>query len=372
MKEEHAIDYPRRRVPRALLRLAGRVILPLAFRLQISGQENFPQGGSLIVVGNHRAAMEAVLMAVYTPWQVEMLGAADIPHERITQFMASAYGLIPVQRGSFDRTALIQSLDVLKQGGVLAIFPEGGVWNAGRMRAHTGVAWLSYRAKAPVLPIAFSGTMGALGNAMRLKRPRLTMRVGELIPAAHLPEGQSRKAYLQAFAERAVEAIEALLPPDDIVHQPGPVDERFQLHVAVTTEDGTKHDYPDALSVRHAAALAELLHRPAILKIFTSNLNLPTRPLQRLEQETAPAEIAQATQSILDYLQQENPYLLTYRFGPEKAEAMQLGLEELLALTRWASNAELQLKVTPIRRYTPAEGDEELVQVRQGSFTSWM
>jgi 1-acyl-sn-glycerol-3-phosphate acyltransferase len=371
MRKEHAIDYPRRRVPRALMRLVGRLILPLAFRLRISGQENFPQGGPLIAVGNHRAAMEAVLMTVYTPWQVEMLGAADIPHERITQIMATVYGLIPVKRGSFDRTALITALDVLKQGGVVAVFPEGGIWNAGRMPAHTGVAWLSYRAHAPVLPIAFSGTIGALGGAMRLERPRLTMQVGQVMPAARLPEDQPRKAYLQAFAERTVEAIEALLPPDDLAHQPGPADERFALRVAVKAEDGEIRSYPDDLRIRHPTALAELLHRPAILKIFTINLQLPTEPLEHLDREADPGRIAWGTASILDYLREENPYLLTYRFGPEKAEAMRLGLEELRALARWATEARLRLELTPTRRYTSPEG-EEVEQVKQGAFQDWM
>ncbi len=371
MRKEYTIDYPRRRLPRALMRLVGRLILPLAFRLEISGRENFPAGGPLIVVGNHRAAMEAVLMAVYTPWQVEMLGAADIPHERITQLMAGVYGLIPVKRGSFDRTALMKALDVLEQRGVVAIFPEGGIWAAGRMPAHTGVAWLSYRAGAPVLPIAFSGTMGALGGAMRLERPRLTMRVGQVMPAARLPEDQPRKAYLQAYAERTVEAIEDLLPPDDLAHQPGPVDERFELGVAVTTDDEESESYPDDLEIRHAVALAELLHRPAILKIFTVNLELPTEPLEHLDRETDPGRIARGTASILDYLRDENPYLLSYRFGPERAEVMRLGLEELLALARWASEAELRLRLTPVRRYTSADG-EEVVQVEQGAFQNWM
>jgi len=371
MGQDYAIDYPRRRVPRALMRLVGRLILPLAFRLQISGRENFPKGGPLIVVGNHRAAMEAVLMTIYTPWQVEMLGAADIPHERITQIMATFYGLIPVKRGSFDRTALIKALDVLKQGGVVAIFPEGGIWDAGRMPAHTGVAWLSYRAGAPVLPIAFSGTIGALGGAMQLERPRLTMRMGEVMAAARLPEDQPRKAYLQAYAERTVEAIEDLLPPDDLAHQPGPLNERFELGVAVTREDGERESYPDNLRIQHAVALAELLHRPAILKIFTINLELPTEPLEHLDRETDPGRIARATASILDYLRDENPYLLTYRFGPERAEAMRLGLEELLALAGWASEAGLRLELRPVRRYTSAEG-EEVMQVEQGAFQDWM
>lgn len=372
MSNEHVINYPRRRIQRALVRSVGRLVLPLAFRLRISGQENFPQSGPLIVVGNHRAAMEAVLMVVYTPWQVEMLGAADIPHEKITQYAARVYGLIPIRRGRFDREPLIKALDVLDQGGVVALFPEGGIWNVGRMRAHTGVAWLSYRAGAPVLPISFSGTMGALGEALELRRPQLTMRVGQVMPAAQLPEDQSRKAYLQAYATRTVEAIKALLPPDDPGRRPRIAEEHFELQVAVRVDDEEEKDYPNQFQIRHPDALAEVLHRPTILKIFTSNLDLPTQPLHHLDVESDPCKIARATESILTYLDTENPYLLTYRFGPERAEAMHRGLEELLALARWACESGLRLDLTPIRRYTSLETGEEVVQVKQGSFESWM
>ena len=372
MRAEYHIRHPRRRIPRGLVRLLGRLVLPLLFDIRVEGRENFPKSGPLLVVGNHRAAMEAVLMVVYTPWQVEVLGAADTPHEKITEIAARVYKPIPVNRGHFDRAALVKSLDVLRQGGIVAIFPEGGIWNADRMRAQTGVAWLSYRAEAPVLPIGFSGTMGAINKPTRLRRPRLTMHVGQLIPAAHLPKDQPRKAALEAFATRTVEAIKALLPPGDPAHRPPIEDERFELQVALRTEDGRQESYPDDLKIRQAAPLAKLLHRPTILKIFTRNLKLPTRPLQRLDEERDPEKIVRAVQSILDYLRKENPYLLTYRFGPGEAAAMHSGLEELLALAEWASASRLRLEITPIRRYTSPEQDEEVVQVKQGSFESWM
>jgi hypothetical protein len=192
------------------------------------------------------------------------------------------------------------------------------------------------------------------------------------MPAAQLPEGQSRKAYLEAFATRTVEAIKALLPPDDPGRPPQITDERFELQVAVQTDEGRIREYPGELEIQHAAALAELLHRPAILKIFTSNLDLPTQPLQHLDWEPEPGEIIEATRSILDYLHTENPYLLTYRFGPKRAEAMHQGLGELLALARWASQSGLHLELTPIRRYTSLETGEDVVQIEQGAFESWM
>jgi hypothetical protein len=126
------------------------------------------------------------------------------------------------------------------------------------------------------------------------------------------------------------------------------------------------------LDIFHTTALAKLLHRPVVLKIFSRNLRLPTSALQDLENEHDAGVIADATRSILDYLRDENPYLLTYRFGPPEAEAMQAGLEELLALARWTAESGLALTITPVRRFYSLDQEREVVQIKQGSFERWM
>lgn len=110
---------------RGFLRGLGRLILPIFFKIRITGQENFPKDGPIILVGNHNAAMEGVLMVVYSPWQVEMLGAGDIPQEMITEFFEAIYQYIPIRRGHADRPALQKALDVLAQGGCWEFSPRG-------------------------------------------------------------------------------------------------------------------------------------------------------------------------------------------------------------------------------------------------------
>ena len=308
---------------------------------------------------------------VYTPWQVEMLGAADIPHEAVTTFFMGFFGVIPINRGHADRQAIRQAMDVLAQDGVLGIFPEGGIWAGSASRPQQGVAWLSYRTGAAVLPVGFGGTLGALGGALRLERPRLTMRVGEMIPAVTVAQGEARKPALEAYASRVLEAVQALVPGGSDRHQ-AVVDERFALHVSVQNPGGDEQPVPAGLAIDSGGALAKLLHQPAVLKIFAQNLRLPVAPLQELESSHDPAAIALAAQSILTYLDKENAYFLAYRFGPKEAQAMQAGLGELLALATWAEGEGLALYVTPVRRYYSPERGEEVVETRQRTFGAWM
>ena len=120
----YSMKYPRKRLARFLIRLLGRIIMPLFFELEITDLDNFPKKGPLLVVGNHTAAMEAVMLNIYSRRPVEMLGAADTPAEMIVELVGNLYGMIPIHRGAYDRAAMRNALDVLKQGGFIGLFPE--------------------------------------------------------------------------------------------------------------------------------------------------------------------------------------------------------------------------------------------------------
>ncbi len=113
-------------------------------------------------------------MGVCVPWNVEFVGTADIPVDPRFGWAVKLWGgYLPVSRGSTDRREMNMTLDVLKQGGIIAIFPEGGIWTSSMKQARTGVAWLSYHAGVPVLPVGFGGMRGAINAIVHLKRPRL-------------------------------------------------------------------------------------------------------------------------------------------------------------------------------------------------------
>jgi len=371
-EKQDEIKIPRNRVTRTLLRWVGRLVVNLFFNLEIEGKENLPPGGPLIVVGNHTAIMEAVFLNVYSPWQIEMVGAADIPHEKISQIFSDLYGFIPVNRGHVDRPALRSAISVLEQRGIIGIFPEGGIWEPGLMRAQTGVAWLSYRGKTPVLPIGFSGTLGSIGKALRFKRPKVKMKIGALIPPLQMETGLSRKVVFEDYSERIMSEVRYLVGLDDPSLQVKIKDETFDLKIIITDHLGEKQEIPQGLTITHSTALAKFLHRPAVIKIFRSNLQLQIDPLEDLHNENDPKSIRDALSLVLAYLEDENPFLLSYRFGPKNGEEMYLGLKGLKLLTEWACDNELMIRITPIRGYFSVEENKEILQVNQVQFEGWM
>jgi hypothetical protein len=198
------------------------------------------------------------------------------------------------------------------------------------------------------------------------------MNVGELIEPAVIPRGTPRKAYLQSYASDVMDMVHQLVPQEDYQSEPEIVDEWFKLELSLRDEAGKKLEVPTQYKLNNSHALAKFLHRPALLKIFKVNLDLPVESLQTLDQSPPHGDMIRALDHILAYLESENPYLLTYRFGVKEGLAMQAGLEELKVLLEWAALNGHQLSITPIRGYYSLNEGKEIIQSIQGNFTSWM
>lgn len=367
MSDDQDITYPRNHLARLGLKALGRLLLSTLADVKISGRENLPGRGPLLVVGNHVGVMEVAMMVVYLPWQIEIVGVGDIPVDPRFAWVANSYGYIPIQRGRMDRLAMRRALSVLEQGGVVGIFPEGGIWDTRLKEAHTGVSWLSYRAGVPVLPIGFGGMVGAVSALTGFKRPRLSMNIAGLLPAVEPQPGMPLKDSLQESARKILGHVEQLIPEQDQMKAPQLLDERFELQVELFDPNDKPVQPPPELAIQHASALSLFFFRPVLLDIFRRNLQRPVEVLQHLEGRLDPQRVAAATGAILAYLKDENPYLLSYRFGYQTAGAMQVGLQELDALSRWAAEQGCRLKLTPIHRYRLPGRDDEIVETDPGA-----
>lgn len=351
--KEFFLTYPRRRLIRSTLITFAKAFLALLTRTEVKGMERLPKKGPIILAGNHVAEFEAVLMASFTPGQVEFIGTGDIPLDPNYAFFANAYGIIPVNRGNLDRKGLYMSLDVLRQGGILGIFPEGGTWDPAHMQAQPGVAWLSYKAQAPVLPIGFGGMSGSLQAVLKRQRPQMTMRVGKPIPPVTLPDnGRSIKYNLEYAAEQILSEINGLIPANERVKVNDRLDEVYQLEVKVLSEQWAL-EIPTEYQLQHGAAYARVLFNPTIMDVLYRNLNLPIQALKEVNSRIKPDSLLKAWQAILNYLE-INPGFFTYRFGVQTGLAVKEALQELHRLGQWALNQDYGLVINPIRSYRNA------------------
>ena len=358
---QYSVKYPRRVLLRKGMTGLGKILIALLSNLEIEGRERLPRVGPIILAGNHVAAMEAVLMAVISPGMVEFIGNGDIPFDPNYAFIAKAYDLIPINRGNLDSKGLKMALDVLSQDGILGIFPEGGTWDPAKMQAQTGVAWLSYRSGAPILPIGFGGMSGALKNALHLNRPHLSMKVGHLIPPVELrDEMLPMKTNLEHAANLVLEAINALVPQEDLQQFDRHEEESYTLNIEVLDHQ-SRLPIPDALAVEHGDAYAHFLYVPTMMDVLVRNLNLPIKPLRQVYHEYVLAPVLLAWDAILEYLE-TNPGYFTYRFGMEEGLAVKQALLELHDLADWAQKSGYGLTIQPVRKYRNAKTGARVIE----------
>ncbi|MBN1267055.1 MAG: 1-acyl-sn-glycerol-3-phosphate acyltransferase [Anaerolineales bacterium] len=369
MAEE--IRYPRKILIRTFLRTAGRALVRLLTRPKLSGMDHFPEDGPVILVGNHTGALEVVYMTLFSPRQVEYIGGMDIPHEPFIAVFIKLYGLIPVLRGRTSRTSVKTAVDVLAQGAFLGVFPEGGIWEPAIRDARTGVAWLSYHAQAPVLPIGFASTQGGLHKVMRLQRPEVEMNVGQLIPPVTIPAGKPRKQHFQDAANAIMDAVWALVPDSAKQAEKQILDERFEFRVDAFNPDGSCIDIPRGFKIGQGPALSKFLHRPTLFNNLRDNLSLPVHALQHLHDSPSEDDLLKATGAILSYLEDDNPYYFTYRYGQQEGSAMQQGVQELHNLVLWAADKKIRLKLAPIRRYRTPDSPDDVVLDRSEEIKKW-
>jgi 1-acyl-sn-glycerol-3-phosphate acyltransferase len=349
-----------RKLIRFALQKAGQILIRLLTRLTISGRQNYPENGPLILAGNHVGLFEIALMAVMTPYPVEFVGTDDIPLDPKFAWIANLWGYLPIRRGVLDREAIAQAAGVLNRNGILVIFPEGGIWAPGAMQARLGIAVLSSLSSAPILPIGFSGTRGALRAALRLERPHISMAVGELIdPLPDMLPGLSRKQAMEKGARRVLDRIRSLVPattPDELAG----LDEHYRLKITGVAA-GQVEDLSGWIPEAEQPALAQFLLHPVMLDIFKRNLRLPVGALMNLKKVHDPARLASALTIVLEYLK-NNPGLLTYRFGMEQGLKMEQGLAALLRISQQVERQGMQLNIQPQLLRIDDLGEEILIR----------
>lgn len=207
------VPYPRRRALRALLRAGAALGFAALADFRIEGRENLPKHGPLLLVGNHFSFLDPVAMIYITRYPLEFLGGTLNPGApRWTKVFRDAWGILPVNRGGSSRDALLRAEHVLRQNGVLCIFPEGGNWATVLRPARPGAALLAARTGVPVVPVGFDGLLDVFPLRAG-RRARVTVRIGP----AFGPFGSGSRptrADLEHTGSEMMRQIAALLPPE--------------------------------------------------------------------------------------------------------------------------------------------------------------
>jgi 1-acyl-sn-glycerol-3-phosphate acyltransferase len=197
---------------RAVMHLLLGVIL--FRRLHVRGLEKVPRTGPVLVVGNHIATLDPpVTGALVKRLDVYYMAKSEYFEKRRQGWLFRAYNAFPVVRHTPDRHALKQALQVLQDGHVLMMYPEGTRSRDLQMhRPFAGAGFLARKSQAPIVPVAVWGSEGVLPTgASWFKRAHVQIQFGDpfLLPERN-PDGSPMSH--QQSADHMMSRVAAMLP----------------------------------------------------------------------------------------------------------------------------------------------------------------
>ncbi len=185
-------------------RLVTRFVAWKDYGLHTYGIENVPRSGPVILAANHLSWLDPPLVGAYFPRRIAYMAKKELFEIRVLGPLIATMGAFPVDREGSARAAIKHAVEILKGGGCVGIFPEGGRNVEGDKQAQIGVAMLAAMSGAPVVP-------AAIINSERAKeRPRPPVRVIYGTPLSLPTDRKATREDLVRFTDEVMAAIAAL------------------------------------------------------------------------------------------------------------------------------------------------------------------
>lgn len=241
-----------------LLKALLTPVLRFFYRVRVEGLEHLPTTGPAILASNHLSFSDSIFLPLVVPRRVTFVAKAEYFEDPKTAWFFRAVGQIPIKRGggSASRRALESAAEVLREGGLFGIYPEGTRSPDGRLyKGHTGVARLALQERVPVFAVAMVGTREAqpigqvrpnpfLPITVRISKPldfsRFYDRAGDPVALRHVTDeimfelqALSGQEYVNTYAKKR--EPEDLPAPEVTPILTGP-----QLDVAVDGDVGAR------------------------------------------------------------------------------------------------------------------------------------
>ncbi|GAB4053898.1 lysophospholipid acyltransferase family protein [Catellatospora paridis] len=195
--------------------------IKLGWRPTVEGAEHIPATGGAIFAGNHLSVADELFLGSSVNRHISFWAKEDYfvgtgLSGLFFRTLMGGLGAIPVHRsgGRAALSAFDAAIPVLKEGGLVAVYPEGTRSPDGRLyRGRTGVARLALGADVPIIPVGMIGTekVQPIGQAIpSLKPGQVTVKFGKPIEVGAWRDAESASTAAREITDTVMMAIQAL------------------------------------------------------------------------------------------------------------------------------------------------------------------
>lgn len=185
-----------------------RGIWGVMFRPDVTGTENIPNSGPVLIAPIHRSNVDFAFTIFMTRRKTFFMAKDSLWGVPVLAQLISTMGAFPVKRGTADRESLAFAQQVLEEGQALVLFPEGTRQEGNDVKdLHDGAMFIASRTGAPVVPVGIGHTERAMPRGAKFPRPvKVSIVIGEPIQP---PTSETRVTRSQIAA--ATEELRASL-----------------------------------------------------------------------------------------------------------------------------------------------------------------
>jgi len=144
-------------------------------RRQVVGLENLPREGGVVLCSNHISNFDPPLIGSAMPRRIRFMAKDTLFTTPVVGWIVKDLGAFPVKRGAGDRQALRTAIQLVDDGEVLGVFPEGTRSKTGQVeQGQSGAAYFATRTKSShVVPVAIIGRYKLFGRIKLVFGPPL-------------------------------------------------------------------------------------------------------------------------------------------------------------------------------------------------------
>lgn len=135
-----------------------KFVVKITYRVKIEGAQHLEIENGYVLTPNHRSIWDVIVLYAMLGKELNFMAKAELFQNKLFASLLKKFGAFPVKRNTNDIGAVKQALQILNNGKILAIFPEGTRRAEVEVdNAKAGAVMFASRCQKPIIPVAIAG-----------------------------------------------------------------------------------------------------------------------------------------------------------------------------------------------------------------------